>query len=120
MIWIWLAVIILALVCEACTTALVSIWFVPSALVSLILAIADVDVWVQVLVFFVISAACIVIFQSLFRKKLANGKKKATNTDILIGEKAIVTASVSEYVSLKNVEQNEIEVLSLEDLILGE
>jgi Fe-S oxidoreductase len=37
-----------------------------------------------------------------------------------IGEKVIVTASVSEYVSLKSVEQNEIEVLSLEDLILGE
>ena len=37
-----------------------------------------------------------------------------------IGEKAIVTASVSEYVALKSVEQNEVEVLSLEDLILGE
>ena len=36
-----------------------------------------------------------------------------------IGEKAIVTASVSEYASLKNVEQNEVQILSLEDLILG-
>ena len=36
-----------------------------------------------------------------------------------IGEKVIVTASVSEYVSLKSVDQNEIEILSLEDLILG-
>ena len=36
-----------------------------------------------------------------------------------IGQKAIVTASVSEYVSLKAIEQNEVEVLSIEDLILG-
>ncbi len=36
-----------------------------------------------------------------------------------IGQKAIVTACVSEYVSLKNVEQNEVEILSIEDLILG-
>jgi Fe-S oxidoreductase len=36
-----------------------------------------------------------------------------------IGEKVIVTASVSEYASLKNVEQNEVQILSLEDLILG-
>ena len=36
-----------------------------------------------------------------------------------IGQKTIVTASVSEYVSLKNVEQNEVEILSLEDLILA-
>ena len=35
-----------------------------------------------------------------------------------IGESVIVTASVSEYTSLKNAEQNEIEILSIEDLIL--
>lgn len=36
-----------------------------------------------------------------------------------IGQNAIVTASVSEYASLKAVDQDKIEVLSLEDLILG-
>ena len=35
-----------------------------------------------------------------------------------LGKKTIVTASVSEYTSLKNVAQNEIEILSLDDLIL--
>ena len=37
-----------------------------------------------------------------------------------IGETAMVTASVSEYTALKSVEQNDVEILSLEDLILGE
>ncbi len=37
-----------------------------------------------------------------------------------IGEKAIVTASVAEYVALKNVKQNDVEILSLEDLILAQ
>lgn len=36
-----------------------------------------------------------------------------------INKKVIYTASVSEYVALKNVEQNDVEILSLEDLILG-
>ena len=36
-----------------------------------------------------------------------------------IGAKTIVTASVSEYVSLKAVAED-VEILSLEDLILGE
>lgn len=36
-----------------------------------------------------------------------------------IGAKAMVTASVSEYTALKAVEQNDVEILSLEDLILG-
>ncbi len=36
-----------------------------------------------------------------------------------IGEKVMVTASVSEYASLKNVAQEDVEILSIEDLILG-
>ena len=36
-----------------------------------------------------------------------------------IGQNTIVTACVSEYVSLKAIEQNEVEVLSIEDLILA-
>ena len=36
-----------------------------------------------------------------------------------IGENVMVTASVSEYAALKNVEQKDVEILSLEDLILG-
>ena len=37
-----------------------------------------------------------------------------------IGAKVIVTASVSEYTALKSVEQNEVEILSIEELVLGE
>ncbi len=36
-----------------------------------------------------------------------------------VGENVIVTASVSEYVSLKSAESSDVEILSLEDLILG-
>lgn len=36
-----------------------------------------------------------------------------------IGAKAMVTASVSEYVALKSVEQNDVEIISIEDLIIG-
>ena len=37
-----------------------------------------------------------------------------------IGAKTIVTASVSEYAALKSVVQDEVEILSIEDLIIGE
>ncbi len=37
-----------------------------------------------------------------------------------VGAKAMLTASVSEYVALRSVEQDEVEILSLEDMILGE
>lgn len=106
MIWIWLAVVLLALVCEGCTTALVSIWFVPSALIALILASAGVDVWIQVVLFFVISIASIAVFHSIFKKKIANGKSKATNTDVLIGEKAVVTEKIDNLNAVGSVKVN--------------
>ena len=37
-----------------------------------------------------------------------------------ISENVIVTACVSEYAALKAVNQNKVEILSIEDLILGE
>ena len=37
-----------------------------------------------------------------------------------IGESVIVTASVSEYTALKSVAQSEVEILSIEELVLGE
>ncbi len=52
------------------------------------------------------------VMKKVALRRLANVKS--------IGETTVVTACVSEYVSLKNAEQNEIQVLSLEDLILGE
>ena len=52
------------------------------------------------------------VMKKVALRRLANVKS--------IGESAVVTACVSEYVSLKNAGQDEIQVLSLEDLILGE
>lgn len=52
------------------------------------------------------------VMKKVAERRLYNAKS--------IGEKTIVTACVSEYASLKAANQNEIEVLSLEDLILGE
>ena len=94
MIWIWLAVMIMALVCEGITTALVSIWFAPGAVVSMILAALEVPIWIQSVVFFAVSVVSVIVFQAVFRKKLAKGKKVATNTDRLIGEKAVVSEKI--------------------------
>jgi membrane protein implicated in regulation of membrane protease activity len=94
MVFIWLAVVVMALICEGLTTALVSIWFVPGAIISIVLAALEVEVWIQTLTFFVVSVVCVVIFQSFFRKKLRRVKKTATNLDRLIGETAIVTEKV--------------------------
>lgn len=94
MIWIWLSITIIALICEGLTTALVSVWFAPGALIALALAALKAPIWVQSLVFFIVSAVCVFFFQSIFKKRLGKNKKTATNTDMLIGEKAVVSESI--------------------------
>ena len=51
------------------------------------------------------------VIKNVSKRRLFNVKS--------IGESTIVTACVSEYFALKQVKQNEIEILSIEDLILG-
>lgn len=94
MIWIWLSVMVMTLVCEGLTTALVSIWFAPGALIALALAVLKAPIWVQSVAFFIASAICVVLFQSLFKKRLGKSKKMATNIDMLIGQKAVVSEKI--------------------------
>ena len=94
MVWIWITVIVISVVCEAATAALVSIWFMPAALISLVLSCFEVHIWIQAATFFVVSIMSIVIFHSFFGKYISKSKKTATNVDIIIGEKAVVTEKV--------------------------
>jgi Fe-S oxidoreductase len=45
--------------------------------------------------------------------------KGRINNAKCVGAKILVTASVSEYAALKSVEQNEVQIMSIEELILG-
>ena len=94
-IWIgWLAFIVLAVIAEAASAALISVWFVPGAIVSLILSLFDVPLWVQIVVFAVISVT-LLVFTRRFVKKFLKDKNERTNADAVIGQKAVVTERIS-------------------------
>ena len=92
--WMWLAVIILSVFCEAQTAALVAIWFMPAALVAMIISFFGVQLWIQVIVFFALSIASIIIFKKIFNKKLKNNAEAKTNVDAIIGKKCIVVEEI--------------------------
>ena len=96
MIWIWLLVIIASIVVEISTTAMVSIWFVPGGVLCMLLAALHVAVWVQAVVFFVLSACLIIAFQCFFKNKLktSDNKDKATDLDLVIGSLAMVSERI--------------------------
>ena len=81
--WIWLGVTVAAIVFEASTLALVAVWFIPSALVSLVLSVFHLPLWLQVTAFLVLSLA-LMIFLKPFMKKVLKVRYSPTNADTVI------------------------------------
>ena len=94
--WIWLAIIIVAIIVEVITDQLVSIWFVPAAIVAIILDFCSVDVSWQCFAFLIISAAGIVLTKTVFAKYI-QAKITKTNIQAIIGERCIVTEKIDNY-----------------------
>ena len=95
MIFVWLAVLVGGVFCEAMTVSLVAIWFVPAALISLLLSLFGVAEWIQVLVFFLLAFAMIVVFRHIFKKRIRDKQTSVkTNTDRLLGKRAVVTEEI--------------------------
>ena len=96
MVIFWIGVTIAALILEMHTAELVAVWFIPSALVSMILALCNVDVWIQWTVFLVMSTLLLIMaFRFLRKLLLKNHGKTKTDTDILIGRPARVEENIS-------------------------
>ncbi len=91
---IWIAVIAFAILIEASSATLVAIWFMPGALVSLILALCGLSLQTQVLVFFLLSLVLTVLGTLVFRKKLLKRKNIPTNIDRIIEMEGVVTEPI--------------------------
>ena len=91
MVYTWLAVAVIAIVVEVIVPGLVAIWFVPSALVAMLLSFISVPVGIQIVAFLVAS----VVFIFLSRKFISiKGQKNKTNIDAVVGERCIVTERI--------------------------
>ena len=88
----WLIAVVLILAIEGCTMSLVSVWFLPGALVAMILALLRVPLPWQILCFVALSVVTLVFGRKIFRPF---GKKEKTNVDALIGKTAVVTEEIN-------------------------
>ncbi|MDY3845323.1 MAG: NfeD family protein [Eubacteriales bacterium] len=100
--YLWIIVSILAAIIEALTTALVSMWFIPAGIIAAVMALLDVDVKWQIVVFLVISIACIALQKTVLKKFMKKADTR-TNIDTIIGEKGIVTEKIDNLVGLGQV-----------------
>ena len=91
---IWLGLFITFLIVEAaCPIHLVSIWFAMGALGALVVCLLHGPLWLQILLFLVISVALLLALWPL-TKKFLNPSVTRTNVDSVIGSVGIVTAAI--------------------------
>ena len=93
MIYTWVALLIAFAAVELITPQLVSIWFAIGSLGALIATALKAQLWLQLLIFLVISAIMIIVSRPLYRKFIKT-KLVPTNSDRVIGETAVVTESI--------------------------
>ena len=93
MLYVWIAVLVTAVVVEALTNDFVAIWFFPAAVVSMILSLFDTSPWLQLILFLAIGLALVISTRPLCRKFLAS-KEEKTNVDALIGKTCLVTEEI--------------------------
>ena len=81
---IWFALALIFLVIEANTVAVVSAWFCVGALAAMAAAFLHAPLWLEILMFIVVSAALLAAFRPLVKKHF-NAKVEKTNVDAIIG-----------------------------------
>ncbi|MBQ7485414.1 MAG: helix-turn-helix domain-containing protein [Oscillospiraceae bacterium] len=90
---IWIAAIILFGVMEGLTAGLTSIWFVLGGVAGLIADVCGAPIWLQVVLFFVVSIVSLIATRPLVRKFAAKNTV-ATNADRVLGATARVTEEI--------------------------
>src|SRR5574344_1707317 len=91
--WFWVAVTVICILIETFTMGLTTIWFAIGSAVMIFVSMTHIAFKWQLLLFVVISCALLFSTRPFALKKLQS-KKIKTNSDSLIGKKAIVTEKI--------------------------
>ncbi len=83
---IWIAVGVFFLIVELCTTALVSIWFVPAAIITCLLSFVIKSAIWQVAIFVLLSAIFMVVFRKIYKKYIKKPVDDVDQNEKLLGK----------------------------------
>ena len=84
---------VLLIVEAACPIHLVSIWFAAGSLVAMLAALLHAQLWLQIVLFLVVSVGLLIAMFPLV-KKVLRPKTVSTNVDAVIGTQGYVTEAV--------------------------
>ena len=104
----WFGLTVVLLIAEAATVTVISLWFAAGSLAAMATALLGGALWVQILVFLLVSAAALTALRPLVRKHLTP-KLTATNIDSVIGSVGIVTVSIDNIAAAGQIKLNGME-----------
>ena len=90
---LWLGLLVLFLVAEGASVALVSVWFAAGSLVALIAALLGGPLWLQILLFVAVSLGLLAMLRPFVRKYL-RPRISRTNVDAVVGTQGFVTEAI--------------------------
>jgi len=90
---VWLMILVVLVAGEAITVGLTFMWFAVGAVGGLIVAALGGEIWLQVVVFLVLSTVTLVLVRPVAAKLLTPGISP-TNADRILGQIALVTQNV--------------------------
>ena len=92
---IWLVIIFILIIAEVSTVNLVSIWFIASGIVSLILSLFIDNLFLEFAVFVLLGLILLITTKPILTKFI-HVKNENTNLDRVVGMNALVTEEISE------------------------
>ena len=113
-LYMWLIAFVLFAAVEFATSmALISIWFAAGSLVALVLSAFDVPLWIQLLVFILVSAILLICTRSIAKKHAKNNID--TNIKIIIGKTAKVIEDIDNSKATGRVRLNGVDWTAISD-----
>ena len=106
--FLWFALLIVFIWAEAATVNMVSAWFAAGALAALVTALLGGQLWLQITVFLVVSAVCLVLLRPI-AKKYFTPKLTRTNVDALAGKTCLCVTDIDNLTGAGQVRLGDVE-----------
>ena len=102
---LWLIIFALLIIVELVTMGLTTIWFAGGAVVACVLAALSLPIWLQVVVFLVVSVV-LLYFTRPIAVKYFNKSRVRTNIESMIGKQAVVMSESDNIQGIGQVKVN--------------
>lgn len=94
--WLWLGILLLAVILEAISDKKIFFWFIPAALISAIIDFIPDTIIIQIIVFALVSVIGIFVLRTII-PSLIKEENKQYDIDSIVGERCVVTDKIDTF-----------------------